>query len=117
MKLYFKYVSMLLKSQMQYKASFIMTALGQFLVSFTAFLGVYFMFSRFHSVNGFAFSEILICFSIVLMAFSITECFVRGFDLFPRLIQLVWITILPLTNEAFCDIIIIIGDIRNEVVL
>lgn len=87
MKLYFKYVSMLLKSQMQYKASFIMTALGQFLVSFTAFLGVYFMFSRFHSVNGFAFSEILICFSIILLAFSITECFVRGFDVFPRLIQ------------------------------
>lgn len=87
MKLYFKYVSMLLKSQMQYKASFIMTALGQFLVSFTAFLGVYFMFSRFHSINGFAFSEILICFSIILLAFSITECFVRGFDVFPRLIQ------------------------------
>ncbi len=87
MKLYFKYVSILLKSQMQYKASFIMTALGQFLSSFTTFLGVYFMFSRFHSVNGFAFPEILICFSIVFMAFSITECFVRGFDVFPRLIQ------------------------------
>ena len=77
MKLYFKYVGILLKSQMQYKASFIMTTLGQFLVSFTTFLGVYFMFSRFHSINGFAFSEILICFSIILMAFSITECFVR----------------------------------------
>ena len=87
MKLYFKYIGMLLKSQMQYKSSFIMTTLGQFLVSFTAFLGVYFMFSRFHSINGFAFSEILICFSIMLMAFSITECFVRGFDMFPRLIQ------------------------------
>ena len=87
MKMYFKYVGILLKSQMQYKASFIMTTLGQFLVSFTTFLGVYFMFSRFHSINGFAFSEILICFSIILMAFSITECFVRGFDMFPRLIQ------------------------------
>ena len=87
MKLYFKYVGILLKSQMQYKASFIMTTLGQFLVSYTTFLGVYFMFSRFHSINGFAFSEILICFSIILMAFSITECFVRGFDMFPRLIQ------------------------------
>lgn len=87
MKLYVKYVGMLLKSQMQYKASFIMTTLGQFLVSFTAFLGVYFMFSRFHSVNGFAFSEILLCFSIMLMAFSITECLVRGFDMFPTLIQ------------------------------
>ena len=87
MKLYFKYAGMLLKSQMQYKASFIMTTVGQFLVSFTAFLGIYFMFTRFHSVNGFTFSEILLCFSIVLMAFSITECLVRGFDVFPQLIQ------------------------------
>ena len=87
MKLYFKYVAMLFKCQMQYKASFIMTSLGQFLVSFTAFLGMYFMFARFNSVNGFEFREILICFSVVLMAFSVAECFVRGFDVFPRLIK------------------------------
>lgn len=87
MKLYLKYVSMLLKCQMQYKASFIMTILGQFLVSFTTFLGIYFMFSRFNSINGFTFPEVLLCFSIVLMSFSITECFVRGFDVFPQLIK------------------------------
>jgi ABC-2 type transport system permease protein len=72
---------------MQYKASFIMTTIGQFLVSFTTFIGVYFMFSRFNTVDGFTFSEVLLCFSVVLMAFSLTECFVRGFDVFPRLIK------------------------------
>ena len=87
MKLYFKYIAMLLKSQMQYKASFFMTVLGQFLVSFTDFLGVYFLFSRFNSVNGFSFSEVLICFAVVLMAFSTSECFARGFDVFQRLIR------------------------------
>lgn len=87
MKLYFHYLSVLLKSQMQYKASFFMSALGQFLVSFTTFLGIYFMFSRFHRVNGFAFPEVLLCFSVMLMAFSLTECFARGFDTFPRLIR------------------------------
>ena len=87
MKLYLKYVSMLLKCQMQYKASFIMTILGQFLVSFTTFLGIYFMFSRFNSINGFTFPEVLLCFSIVLMSFSITECFLSGFDVFPQLIK------------------------------
>ena len=87
MKLYFKYMGMILKTQMQYKASFIMTTIGQFLISFTTFIGMYFMLSRFNSVNGFSFSEILICFSVVLMAFSITECFARGFDVFPRLIR------------------------------
>lgn len=87
MKLYFKYMGMILKTQMQYKASFFMTTLGQFLISFTTFIGMYFMLSRFNSVNGFTFSEILICFSVMLMAFSVTECFARGFDVFPRLIR------------------------------
>ena len=85
--LYRRYLSMLLKSQLQYKASFVMTAVGQFLVSFTTFLSMYFMFDRFEQVEGFAFSEVLLCFSVVLMAFSFTECFARGFDVFPRLIR------------------------------
>ena len=87
MKLYFKYLSMLLKSQLQFKASFIMTAIGQFIVSFSTFLGVYFMFSRFHSVESFSLQEVMICFSVVLLSFPLTECFVRGFDLFPKLIK------------------------------
>lgn len=87
MKLYFKYVAILLKSQMQYKTSFFMTILGQFLVSFSAFFGVYFMFDRFNQVDGYSFSEALICFAAVLLAFSLAECFVRGFDTFPKLIK------------------------------
>jgi len=72
---------------MQYKASFIMSAMGQFLVSFTAFLGVYFMFSRFNTVNGFAYSEVLLCFAVILTSFSLAECFVRGFDAFSGIIS------------------------------
>ncbi len=85
--LYKRYLSMLLKSQLQYKASFVMTTIGQFLVSFTTFLSMYFLFSRFHQVDGYSFSQVLLCFSIVLMSYSFTECFVRGFDVFPRLIR------------------------------
>ncbi len=87
MKLYLKFVTMQLKCQMQYKTSFVMTALGQFLTSFTAFLSVLFLFNRFHSVQDYSFSEVLICFSVMLTSFSLTECFVRGFDIFPRLIR------------------------------
>lgn len=75
MKLYLKYIGVLLKGQMQYKASFFMMTLSQFLVSFTVFLGVSFMMGRFHSVNGFTLPEVMLCFSVVLMAFSLTECF------------------------------------------
>lgn len=86
MKLYIKFFSMHLKSQMQYKVSFFLTALGQFLVSFTALLGVWFMFTRFNEVEGFNFQQVLLCFATILMAFSLAECFGRGFDVFPRMI-------------------------------
>ena len=86
MRLYMKFFAIHLKSQMQYKMSFFLTAFGQFLVSFTAFLGVYFMFSRFNAVEDYAFEQVLLCFAAVLMAFSMAEMFGRGFDLFPRMI-------------------------------
>ena len=87
MNLYWKYASIILRSQMQYKVSFIMSAVGQFLVSFTTFLGVYFMFSRFNSVKGFTFSEVLLCFAVILTSFSLAECFIRGFDAFSGIIS------------------------------
>ncbi|MGI6365212.1 MAG: ABC transporter permease [Bacillota bacterium] len=87
MRLYLKFVAMHIQSQMQYKASFFLTALGQFLVSFTALLGIWFMFIRFNEVEGFSFPEVLLCSATTLMAFSLAECFGRGFDRFPRIIS------------------------------
>ena len=87
MKLYLKYASIILRGQMQYKVSFVLTAIGQFLVSFTGFLGVYYMFNRFNSVEGFTFSQILLCFGVLLASFSLAECFVRGFDTFRGIIS------------------------------
>lgn len=82
MRLYMKFFGIHLKGAMQYKMSFLLTAIGQFLVSFNVFLGVLFLFGRFHEVNGYRFSEVLLCFSTVLMSYSLAEMFMRGFDLF-----------------------------------
>ena len=86
MRLYFKYLGIQLRCQMQHKASFILNLTGQALVSLTTFLGVYFMFLRFHSVAGFTFEQVLLCFATVLLCFSAAECFGRGFDTFPRML-------------------------------
>ena len=87
MKLYFKYLGILLKSQMQYKVSFFMTAFGHALLAFTDLVAIYFLFDRFHTVNGFSLSEILLCYSVIMVSFSFSECFVRGFDAFQRLVR------------------------------
>lgn len=71
---------------MQYKVSFFLTVIGQFLVSFNVFLGIWFLFNRFHEVKGYSYKECLICFSVVLMSFSLAECFFRGFDAFASII-------------------------------
>ena len=87
MGLYGKYVMIHIKSQMQYKTSFFLTVIGQFLVSFTVLLGLYFMMARFGAVDGFTLQQVLLCFAAVLMAFSLAECFARGFDQFPQMIS------------------------------
>ena len=86
-KLYMKYVSINVRSAMQYKTSFLLTAIGQFLVSFNVFLGIYFMFDRFHSVKGYTYSEVLLCFSIMLLEFSLAEMYARGFDAFGSIVR------------------------------
>lgn len=87
MKLYRRYFLIHLKSQMQYKASFFMAFVAQFISSFTAFFAIQFMFSRFNEIEGFTFSEVLLCFSVVLSAFSLSESFARGFDHFASVIS------------------------------
>lgn len=86
-RLYGHYLSINIRSAMQYKTSFFLTALGQFFVSFNVFLGIYFMFRRFSAVEGFTYSEVLLCFSVVLLEFSLAEMFARGFDLFPAMVR------------------------------
>lgn len=86
-KLYFHYLSIIFRSAMQYKASFWIMTVGHFFVSFNVFLGVFFMFQRFSHVEGFTYDEVLLCFSIMLMEFSLAEIWARGFDTFPSMIR------------------------------
>jgi ABC-2 type transport system permease protein len=86
MGLYINFLALNLKSHMQYKLSFFLATFGQFITSFTAFFGIYFMFSRFHAVEGFSFEQVLLCFSVVVMAFSLGELLGGGFAVFARLL-------------------------------
>jgi ABC-2 type transport system permease protein len=82
MKLYFKYVSILLKSQMEYRTSFILLSIGQFFVPFLTFLSIFMLFQRFPNIGGWSLYEVALCYSIIHISFSLSECFARGFDSF-----------------------------------
>lgn len=84
MKLYAKYVKMLIRCSAQYKLTFVLTILGQLANSIFSFLSIYFLFDRFGNVEGYTLGEVALCFSVILMAFSITECYARGLDRFAQ---------------------------------
>lgn len=86
MKLYFKYVSILLKSQMEYRTSFILLSIGQFFVPFLVFVSIFLFFQRFPNINGWTLYEVSLCYGVIHIAFSISECFARGFDGFSSLV-------------------------------
>lgn len=86
MTLYYKYLLMHLRSQLQYKGSFLMLTFGQFFIPFTMFAGLYFMFEKFGKLQEWSFVEVALCFAIIHQSFSLSECFARGFDSFSSLI-------------------------------
>ena len=86
MKLYAKYLAIHLKSVMQYKLSFLLLMLGQFLVSFSSMLGLLFMLQRFRVVEGFSLPEAMLFFSVTTLCVALSEILGRGFDRFSNLI-------------------------------
>ncbi len=87
MVLFFKYLKILFKSQMQYRTSFILLSIGQFFIPFTIFAGLYLLFDRFGQIKGWTFYEVALSFGIIHMAFALSECFARGFDSFSSLVR------------------------------
>lgn len=82
MKLYFKYLTILVKKELQYRTSFILLAIGQFFAPFMIFIGIYLLFLRFPNLGGWSLYEVALTYAITHIAFSISECFGRGFDVF-----------------------------------
>lgn len=87
LSLYVSYISVVLRSAMQYKISFALMIIGRFLVSFSVFLGVYYLFSRFSAIKTYSYSDVLLCFSVITMSFAFAECFASGFCSFGGLIK------------------------------
>lgn len=87
LRLYMHYLSVNVRTALQYKASLLLMITGQLLVSFSTFFGIHFMFMRFESVRGYTYGEVLVCFAITLLQFSLAEMFARGFDTFSGLVR------------------------------
>ena len=86
-RLYIKYVAIVLKSTMQYKASFVLQVIGRFILAFNGFVGIFFLFSGVTNIKGYTYGDIVLCFAVMQMSFSLAECVGSGFKSFEGLIR------------------------------
>ena len=86
MKYYIESIKMHLKSTLEYKTSFILAFISQFLVFFTYYFIIIALFNKFSNIKGFTVYEVLLTFSIITFGFSVNEFLARGVDTFDNLI-------------------------------
>lgn len=87
MHIFGSYFLMQIKRQIQYKVSFVLASIGQFFTALTSYYGIRFIFDRIHAVDEFTYEQVLLCFSVVMMAFSLGQMFGGGFSVFPVLLS------------------------------
>ncbi|MBI2850354.1 MAG: ABC-2 family transporter protein [Chloroflexi bacterium] len=82
--LYLKFAGISIRSQMQYRASFIMLMMGNFIVTGIEFITIVVLFSRFGSVQGWQMAEVAMFYGLINVSFALSEAFGRGFDIFAQ---------------------------------
>jgi ABC-2 type transport system permease protein len=82
LKLYWCYLKLSVQGQLQYRAAFLLAALGQFLVTGIEFLGVWALFDRFGHLQHWRLPEVALFYSVVNCTFACADALSTGFDQF-----------------------------------
>jgi ABC-2 type transport system permease protein len=84
--LYRRYLRVCLQTQLQYRASVIMQALGSLLVNVLEFAAIWALFERFGSLRGWRLPEVGFLYGTIEVIYALTVTFFRGVDTIPSLI-------------------------------
>ena len=80
--LYGRLIGVSMRAQMQYRVSFVLLTLGQFLTSTAELAGIWALFQRFGALTPWTLPQVALFFGVVNTAFAVTDAAARGFDLF-----------------------------------
>lgn len=82
-----KYIAMHFKSEMEYKSSFILSIISQFVTFLIGCTVFYSLFERFGILKSYNIYQVIICFAVVQFGETFSEGILRGFDQFSGLIK------------------------------
>lgn len=86
-RLFFRYAGITIRSQMQYRLSFIMLAIGHFVATVIEILGIWALFARFKTLGDWQFPEVALFYGMINIAFALAEGIGRGFDIFAQMVK------------------------------
>jgi ABC-2 type transport system permease protein len=86
-RLYFAYIAISIRGQMQYRANFFLQAFAHFTITGLEYLGLVALFQRFHHIEGWSLAEVAVFYGMISVAFAICEAVSRGFDVFARMVN------------------------------
>lgn len=87
LRLYFRYISVSFKAQMQYKVSFLLQVVGHLLGTVIEFFGIWALFSRFNQIGTWTLAEVALFYGMVNTSFACADALGRGFDTVGKIIQ------------------------------
>ncbi|MBM3262336.1 MAG: ABC-2 family transporter protein [candidate division Zixibacteria bacterium] len=79
-RLYCQYFRVSVQAQMQYRVSFVLLTLSQFLTTGIEFVAIWALFDRFGSIKGWTLPEVALFYSLAHIAFAFADALGRGFD-------------------------------------
>ena len=85
--LYIRYAAICVRSIMEYKLSFVLMIFGRCMIAFTEFLAIRFLFDGLTEIKGYTYGDVLLCFSVMHMAFTLAELFGNGFKVFSGIVK------------------------------
>ena len=85
--LYRRYASASIRSQLAYRASFAMSALGVLVVTSSEFLAIWALFDRFGQVEGWRLPEIALLYGMISTIWALCDSISRGLDRFAETVK------------------------------
>lgn len=73
-RIYFKIIAQDIKSKMSYRADFIISTLGMVATNIVGFVAFWLLFSKFSTINGWDYHEMLFLYGFSLVAITPTQC-------------------------------------------
>lgn len=82
LRLYVRLLAVSIRAQLQYRTSFLLSSLGQFVSTGVEALGVWALFARFGRLTDWTLAQVAVFYAVVNIAFALADAISRGFDVF-----------------------------------